>query len=82
MTLENALQASAVAGKAHGFTPVAYIKEEKKLPILAFSKTQLEYHLASEVGDVGYNCNYLLAKWMLRHRIDWQPKLTKNDSFV
>lgn len=75
MTLEEALTKSTEAAKEGKFLPAAFIKESYKLPIYAYSKTEFEYHLESEVGNVGLKCNFLLAKWKLRGRKDWVPRL-------
>lgn len=82
MTLEKALEASiraATTGKMP-FRPMAYIKELHKLPIYAYSREDLHYNLTSKVGDVGFDCNFLLAKWKLRKRVDWQPKLAAQET--
>lgn len=82
MTLEKALEASTERAKImigeNRFRPAAYIKQDCKLPIYAFSKDELRYTLASAVGDVGYDCHFLLAKYMLRRRTDWEPRLQVN----
>ena len=76
MTLEQALELSenaAIANMVFHFRPAAIIEEKNKLPILAYSKTEFDYHLTSAVGNVGFDSNFLLAKWKLRRRTDWKP---------
>lgn len=79
MILERALEVSYEHAKTGKFAAAAYIKEKGKLPIYAFSKTDLRYQLVSSVGNVGYDCNFMLAKFYLKRRTDWLPRLVEED---
>ena len=81
MTLDDALEMSkqyCLANKL-AFVPAAFIKQKGKLPIFAYTNTAITYVLKSQAGEGGYDSDRFTAKWKLKRREDWQPRLKEND---
>jgi len=81
MTLDVALELSKqfITVNKLGFTPAAFIKQKGKLPIYAYTNTAITYVLKSQAGEGGYDSDRFTAKWKLKRRDDWEPRLKEND---
>ena len=81
MTLDIALELSKqyITANKLVFTPAAFIKQKDKLPIIAYSNIDIKYILKSQAGSSGYDSDRFTAKWKLKRRDDWEPRLKEND---